>query len=130
MQKRLRWIVVVAVLAVGAILLRTRLRPGSDQFDRLMTRGAGYLEKGDATNAVATCFRAVNLVPENLGARLNLANAYLLADDDQKAVQQCQEALNLEGARQWRCLLSHRPGPPSLEPGGASRPGFSTISKN
>ena len=95
MQKRLVWIIVGA-LVTGAILLLVRLRPESDQFDRLMTRGAGYLENADATNAVATCLQAVNLVPESLDARLNLANAYLLADDNQKSIEQCQEALNLD----------------------------------
>lgn len=95
MQKRLIWIVIVVVL-VAVAFLSLRLRPESDQFDRLMTRGAGYLEKGDATNAVAIYLHAVNLVPESLDARLNLANSYLLANDDQKAIEHCQEALNLD----------------------------------
>ena len=48
-----------------------------DQFTRLMTRGNGFLEKGDATNAIAVYSEAVKLAPESLDVRLNLANAYL-----------------------------------------------------
>src|SRR5688572_2621707 len=84
---RLLWIVLaVAVIVVGAILL-VRLRPEGDEFERLMTRGAGYLERGDATNAVALYLQAVTAVPENLDARLNLANAYLLDGEDQKVIE-------------------------------------------
>jgi Flp pilus assembly protein TadD len=61
-----------------------------------MNLGAGYLEKGDATNAVATYGRAVSFVPESLDARLNLANAYLLAGDNEKAIEECNEALKLD----------------------------------
>src|SRR5262249_17374004 len=94
MQKRLVWLI-LGLLIVGAILL-LRLPLRSDPFDRLMTRGAGYLEKGDATNALAIYAQAVRLVPESLNARLNLANAHLLADDNQKAIEQCQQALKLD----------------------------------
>src|SRR6266853_5876260 len=94
MQKTLVWICLGLLLA-GTILL-VRFRPSSDPFERLMARGADYLEKGDATNAVATYSEAVKLVPESLNARLNLANAYLLAEDHQKVIEQCQQALKLD----------------------------------
>ena len=94
MQKPLVWIW-LGVLVVGTILL-VRFRRSGDPFERLMARGAGYLEKGDATNAVATYTQAVQLVPESLNARLDLANAYLLAEDNQKVIEQCQQALKLD----------------------------------
>src|SRR6266571_5097649 len=72
MQKPLVWIC-LGLLVAGTILL-VRFRRSSDPFERLMARGAGYLEKGDATNAVATYSQAVKLVPESLNARLNLGN--------------------------------------------------------
>jgi tetratricopeptide (TPR) repeat protein len=95
MQKRLPWIALVALLLAGIVLVLL-IRPQRDQFDHLMTRGAGYLESGNATNAVAMYAQAVSLVPESVDARLNLANAYLLAGDDQKVIEQCREALNLD----------------------------------
>jgi len=78
MSKRLIWIILGLGLVVLAILL---LRPTgrSGGFTRLMTRGNGYLEKGDATNAIAAYLQVIKLAPENLDARLNLANACLLA---------------------------------------------------
>src|SRR6266436_8030994 len=94
MQKPLVWIC-LGLLVAGTILL-VRFRRSSDPFERLMARGAGYFEKGDATNAVATYSQAVRLVPESLNARLNLANAYLLAEDNGKVIEQCQQALKLD----------------------------------
>ena len=94
MQKSLVWIC-LGLLVAGTILL-VRFGPSSDPFERLMARGADYLEKGDATNAVATYSEAVKLVPESLNARLDLANGYLLAEDHQKVIEQCQQALKLD----------------------------------
>jgi len=61
-----------------------------------MTAGQGYLEKGDATNAVAAYAATVKLAPESIDARLNLANAYLLANNNEGAVEQCQRAIDLD----------------------------------
>ena len=83
-------------LFVAAAIWLVIFRRSVDPFDRLMARGAGYLEKGDATNAVAIYSQAAKLVPESLSAHLNLANAYLLADDNQKVIEQCRQALNLD----------------------------------
>jgi tetratricopeptide (TPR) repeat protein len=95
MSKRLIWIVVGLALAGLAIFLWRRTGNGDD-LTRLMTRGNGYLEKGDAANAIATCLQVVRLAPENLDARLNLANAYLLADSSTNVIEQCQQALDLD----------------------------------
>ena len=95
MSKRLIWILFGLGLVLLAIFL---MRPGGggDRFTRLMTRGNGFLEKGDATNAIAAYSQVVKLTPENLDARLNLANGYLLAGDCQNVIEQCQAALNLD----------------------------------
>jgi Tfp pilus assembly protein PilF len=61
-----------------------------------MTRGNGYLEKGDTTNAIAAYLKVVELAPDNLDARLNLANSYLLARDSSNVVEQCRQSLNLD----------------------------------
>ena len=82
MSKRLSPIcssIVLVVLLISACSKKTE-----DPFTQLMTRGNGFLEKGDTTNAIATYLEVVKLAPENLDARLNLANAYLLADDSAK----------------------------------------------
>jgi tetratricopeptide (TPR) repeat protein len=71
-------------------------RKSADSFNQLMTRGNGFFEKGDATNAIAVYKTAVTAAPENLDARLNLANAYLLAGDAPNVVEETKEALNLD----------------------------------
>src|SRR5258706_3182907 len=71
-------------------------KKSADQFTQLMTRGNGFFEKGDTTNAITTYLKAITLAPESLDARLNLANAYLLAGDAPKVIDQCQQALNLD----------------------------------
>src|SRR5579872_710572 len=95
MQKRLLWVILVcAVLVVIAIFLRSPRQ--QDTFDHWMTVGAGYLEKGDGTNAIAAYSKAVAQAPENIGAHLNLANADLLAESNQEVIVQCQQVLALD----------------------------------
>ncbi len=95
MQKRLLWIVIGCVALVGVSVYLWTPRE-HDTFDRSMALGAGYLEKGEATNAINVYSKAVNLAPENLAAHLNLANAYLLAENNQEVIAQCQAALKLD----------------------------------
>jgi len=95
MQKRLLWIVLACVALIGIVVFLRFSRP-QDTFDRVMTLGAGYLEKGEATNAINTYNKAVQLAPENLAAHLNLANAYLQGESNREAIAQCQQALNLD----------------------------------
>jgi len=83
-------------LILAVIILLSRLSQSQDQFTRLMVRGNGYLEKGDATNAINTYLQAVKLAPENLDTRLNLANGCLLAGDCANVITQCQQALSLD----------------------------------
>jgi tetratricopeptide (TPR) repeat protein len=95
MSKRLIWIVLgLALVGLAVFLLRPQANGGDST--RLMTRGNGFLEKGDATNAIATYLQVVKLEPENLDARLNLANACLLADNSSNVIEQCQQALGLD----------------------------------
>jgi len=95
MAKRLIWIVLGLAL-IGLALFRLRSTGDRDDFTRLMTRGNGYLEKGDSTNAIAAYLQVVKREPENLDARLNLANAFLLADNPSNVLAQCQQALDLD----------------------------------
>jgi Flp pilus assembly protein TadD len=95
MQKRLLWVGIVCVALIG-ISLFLWLSRGKDTFDHWMSLGAGYLEKGEATNAINAYSKAVSLEPENVAAHLNLANAHLLAESKQEAIAQCQQVINLD----------------------------------
>src|SRR5436190_503884 len=95
MQKRLPWILLVCVALLGVVLY-FRVPRTQDTFDRAMTLGAGYLEKGEATNAINAYTTAVRLEPQNLAAHLNLANGYLLAESNREVIAQCQQAINLD----------------------------------
>ena len=98
MRKRMIWILPGLCLLALALAVVFIARPPSDEdrFTHLMTRGNGYLEKGDATNAIASYLQALHLAPEQIDGHLNLANAYLMAGDDQDAIAQCQLALSLD----------------------------------
>src|SRR6266403_1791353 len=71
-------------------------KKGEEQLTQLITRGNGFFEKGDFTNAITTYLDAIKVAPESLDARLNLANAYLSAGDSPNAIEQCQQALALD----------------------------------
>ena len=96
MQRRLFWIVFGLSLVFLVAIRFMRVPPDFDPFTRLMTLGKGYLESGDATNAASTYAEAVKLVPEDVDARLNLANAMLLAGDSQGTIEQAKQALSLD----------------------------------
>lgn len=95
MQKQLLWILVLC-LGLAGLSLFFFPRKGGGDFDHWMTLGAGYLEKGEATNAMSAYAKAVALAPESVAARLNLANAYLLAESNQAAIVQCQGVVSLD----------------------------------
>lgn len=101
MRIRIPWLVSTAAICfllalVPACSKKDGAQQSTDSFTQLMTRGNGFLEGGDLTNAVAAYLQATTLVPESLDARLNLANAYLLAGDASNAVTHSQHALDLD----------------------------------
>src|SRR5436190_20169222 len=96
MLQRLSQIICCGWLLVLIGLISACSKKSEDSFTQLMTRGNGFFEKGDPTNAITTYLKAMTLAPENLDARLNLANAYLSAGDPSNAVEQCQQALSLD----------------------------------
>ncbi len=96
MLKQLRYIFpIVSLVLLMAIVAGCSPKSG-DSFIRLMTRGNGFLEKGDATNAIESYSAALKLAPANIDVRLNLANAYLLGNDASNVIGQCRQALNLD----------------------------------
>src|SRR4051812_27598753 len=96
MFKRLFWVVSACCLLLVLAAIPACSPKSEDQFTRLMTRGNGFLEKGDATNAITAYLEAVKLAPESLDVRLNLANAYLLAGDCTNVIEQCRQSLSLD----------------------------------
>lgn len=96
MSKRIVAVALVSILVLLAISFLLHQRKSQDEFTRLMVVGNGYLEKGDATKAMRIYLQAVKVAPESLDARLNLANACLLAGDFPAVIEQCQQAVALD----------------------------------
>jgi Tfp pilus assembly protein PilF len=96
MQKRLLWVALVLCVVLIGVASFFWFPREHDSFDRWMSLGAGYLEKGEGTNAINAYSNAVILAPENIAAHLNLANADLLAESNSDAIAQSQQALNLD----------------------------------
>ena len=88
-----------ALLAFAIVTAAVWLRwptTASAGFTQLMNRGNGLLEKGDAAAAIDVYSKALRLSPESTDVRLNLANAYLLADRPDDAVPLCRQTLELD----------------------------------
>ena len=68
----------------------------SDEFLRLMTVGKNYLDQGNATNALATYKKALEIYPNDADLHLNLANSYLVAGAAQEAIREADEVLQLD----------------------------------
>lgn len=69
--------------------------PGPE-FLRLMNAGKNYLDRGDATNALAIYRKAEAIVPHDADLHLNLANCQLLAGAAPEAIREVDEVLKLE----------------------------------
>src|SRR2546427_5134427 len=96
---------VVVLMALGALIglffyffVGVRAPPfaSTDEFARLMNTGRSYYEQGEATNAVEAFQKAVALQPTHPDALLNLANACLLADQSDHALQFAQAVLSMD----------------------------------
>jgi Tfp pilus assembly protein PilF len=86
----------LAIAIVAGALWLHRSSTASAGFTRLMNRGNGLLEKGDAAAAIEVYTRALRLSPESTDVRLNLANAYLLAGGPNDVERMCRQALELD----------------------------------
>src|SRR5436190_18661683 len=77
-------------LFFGAIFLfaacrKTESNATGDDFLRLSNVGKAHLDRGEAQPALAAFEKALALNPNHPDAKLNLANAFLLAGEDAKA---------------------------------------------
>ena len=66
------------------------------RFAELMNSGKNYYDQGKAAKAVEVFQEAVALYPTRLDARLNLANAHLLAGDAQAALADARKVLEYD----------------------------------
>ena len=88
--------VTLATLLAGCSRQAGTDSANDSEFLRLMNVGKSLYEKSDAAKAIEAFQKAVSLDPANTDARLNLANAHLLAGDANGALQQATEVLNVE----------------------------------
>lgn len=65
-------------------------------FTRLMTRGNAFLERQESAAAISTYEQALQLEPNSIDARVNLAIAHLQHQDPAQAIAQCNEVLALD----------------------------------
>lgn len=87
----------VVLLGVAAGVASCRVKQSTeDDFANFMNVGKNYYDKSETGKAIDAFRKAVAEVPTHPDARLNLANAYLLAGEASNAVQQAQEVLNLD----------------------------------
>jgi Flp pilus assembly protein TadD len=61
-----------------------------------MAVGKAHYDEGDAGKAIESWSRAVEIEPAHPDAHLNLANAFLLADQSSNAIQHAQQVLRLD----------------------------------
>ena len=69
-----------------------------DEFLRLSNVGKAQLDRGEATSAVDAFNKALALNPNHPDAKLNLANAYLLAGENERARTLAESALEQDRA--------------------------------
>jgi Flp pilus assembly protein TadD len=85
-----------ALFALFFVFWFRRQSPGGDEFVRLMNTGKGYYEQGEASKAIEAFQKAVALQATHPDALLNLANACLLTDQGENAIQFAQQVLSMD----------------------------------
>lgn len=102
MSKRLIWISSAIILTITLVAVAFRFSPAakslapSAEFTQLMSRGNGLLEQGDAPTAIQLYAQALQLSPQSTDVRLNLANAYLLANRPDEVAKFARQTLELD----------------------------------
>jgi hypothetical protein len=84
---RSRWTLGALVLAIVCVVAGCGKKSSDEEFLRLSNVGRAQLDRGDAAAAVATFEKALALSPSHVDAKLNLANALLLADRIERALK-------------------------------------------
>jgi Flp pilus assembly protein TadD len=86
----------LVLLVPAPFFLLSCKQKNADDFVRLTNVGKNYYDKGETEKAIAAFEKALALSPTHPDAHLNLANAYLLANQPEAAIRHAQEVLKLE----------------------------------
>jgi Flp pilus assembly protein TadD len=92
------WLRLISWTILPVLFLTSCSKPGptvADDFMHWMSVGKNQYDQGQ-TNAITSFLKAVELQPANPEAQLNLANAYLRANQDEKGLRAAQEVLALD----------------------------------
>src|SRR5947209_4531203 len=89
-QHKLSSVLLLCLVLLGLVSCKPKAQ---DDFIRLTNTGKNYFDRGEAEKAVGVLEKALALNPSHPDAHLNLANAYLLANQPDKALAQAQEVL-------------------------------------
>lgn len=88
-------VVVLIGCRPGPTTQAPEITDSEDEFVQVMNQGKNYYENGDAERASSAFLKAVELNPADPDAQLNLANAYLLANQPEKAIPHARESARL-----------------------------------
>lgn len=91
-------------------------RNATQEAQRLLNQGAGYLRSGRAQEAIGVLRRAYQLAPDSVPILLNLGGAYILSGRHAEAIPPLEQArvLEPENAMVWTNLGAARLGNPIL----------------
>jgi Tfp pilus assembly protein PilF len=95
MKRALPWLLVLLV-AFTCVGCKRKVPNAGDEFTRLTNTGKNYYDQGQADKAITAFESALKLRPAHPDAHLNLANAYLHANQPQKAFDHAQEVLKAD----------------------------------
>lgn len=93
-----RWPLLIALALVLVLIGCQKSTNTSEQFTRLTNLGKSQYEAGDAGKAIDLFRQALALNPALPEAQLNLANAYLLANQSEQAIRQARQILEADRA--------------------------------
>jgi tetratricopeptide (TPR) repeat protein len=84
------------IVCASLFLTGCSKKESGDEFTLLMNRGKTYLDQAQAGKAEEVYSKAAQLHPNDPEVRLNLANAYLLAGDANKALSEANQSLAID----------------------------------
>jgi cytochrome c-type biogenesis protein CcmH/NrfG len=89
-------VILAALIFVAGCRQKSDRGASNDEFLRWSNVGKAQLDRGEAQSAVLAFDKALALNPNHPDAKLNLADAYLLAGDNEKARSLAESALEQE----------------------------------
>src|SRR5687767_8786221 len=81
------------LIAAALVACKRKASEAQDEFTKQTNLGKNYYDRGQVDKAVPALERAVQLRPEHPDAHLNMANAYLRANQPAKALHHAEEVL-------------------------------------